>query len=737
MFKNLRFAAISWLFAGLMLVICLVLMASGYLVMQKSADAEHSWHQLQSEYSVKTRLLSWLVAELGYGEMIHAYKNYQLRNGAEDLQQFNKSLNILFKIIHQYQLVPLTEEEKAALDDIKRVLQDYADSVSESSGHEKKFQHTVDDERLVWAVSLLREQVDPASVVFSSDNRVGLLMQLKRHIGFGGMIHRYKDLIMAPDETLRADVEADIAKAKITLQEYSTLDLNRNESIAVQDILVILNEYQASLTAIGKLKAENRSARSIDEVVFIDEHHLIRELDVLDRYSYRQYNQAVGKMGEAVEVIKHQTSYVMWFAIFAVVIIAIFIYRLMRFHVIRPVQHLAANMTKLAEGNFNIDVNYVLNNNEIGDMARSVRQLKQVTEKYHESEEYLRNANDAITKQIQDIHLWRKKANEQTEQALELARGLSLAREAAEKATERAERDENRIRLILDTVKDAIVTSNESGIIETFNPGAEKMFGYFSHEVIGKNVSILMPAADRAQHDHFIRAFMGGHAGRAPNIPVEQIAQRKNGETFQVEISLNTMKDNGKMKVTALMRDVTERIKRDEEIKRLAMTDPLTGLANRNQYNSRLQDAVKLAERSKKYFALLQIDLDKFKPLNDTYGHPFGDKVLVHIADVLKHACREVDTVARIGGDEFSIILLDVDNIEDVQIPIDRIMKKIQYPVIIDDVEVTLGLSIGVACYGIDSTELPVLIRMADKALYSAKERPESSYQYYKYLKQD
>lgn len=300
-----------------------------------------------------------------------------------------------------------------------------------------------------------------------------------------------------------------------------------------------------------------------------------------------------------------------------------------------------------------------------------------------------------------------------------------------EERTEEVRHEQRKVSLILETVKDAIVTCDPMGNIETFNPASEIIFGYQASEVIGKNVSILMMDEMANSHDKYLSTFMHGEKTRDPVIAALQTGKRKNDETFPIEISLNTMMSEDGMKVTALMRDVTERVRKDEEINRLAMTDSLTSLANRNEFNKKIIEAIALSKRSKKSFALLQIDLDKFKTINDTYGHPFGDAYLVQVANILKASCREVDTVARIGGDEFSAILLDIESREDVDVVVKRILDKAAQKYIIDDVETSIGLSIGIGLYVTDAQDVEELIKNADKALYNAKNSSNLKYCYY------
>ncbi len=294
--------------------------------------------------------------------------------------------------------------------------------------------------------------------------------------------------------------------------------------------------------------------------------------------------------------------------------------------------------------------------------------------------------------------------------------------------TQQVKEEQRKVSIILETVKDAIVTSDSKGIIETFNKAAESIFGYSAEDIIGKNVDVLIPGSTGAHHAQYMDDYIQGERAREPNIPSIQKGIRRNGEIFPVEISLSTLKHNNELKITALMRDSTERVKQDEEIQRLAMTDALTGLANRNQFNMRLTDAINMVKRNKKHFSLVLIDLDNFKNINDTYGHPFGDSYLQHVAKLLVASCREVDTVSRFGGDEFAIILHEVEPSGSITVPVQRILENAASPVIIDGIEVTVGLSIGSSCYGVDSTEIESLMKKADEALYLAKREKGSAF---------
>lgn len=199
------------------------------------------------------------------------------------------------------------------------------------------------------------------------------------------------------------------------------------------------------------------------------------------------------------------------------------------------------------------------------------------------------------------------------------------------------------------------------------------------------------------------------------------------------EICEHKRDENGKViRSNGTVQDITERKFAQAEIERLAMTDQLTGLANRNQFNDRFDQSLKLAHRENQYLALLLLDLDKFKRVNDTYGHPVGDALLQNVAFILREHCRATDVIARLGGDEFAILLIHPTEIGNVTRVADRIIETISQPMSIQDQEIRIGASIGVSISPDNGNEREQLIRRADLALYDAKDHGRNCYRFYK-----
>ncbi|MCK5343203.1 MAG: diguanylate cyclase, partial [Candidatus Heimdallarchaeota archaeon] len=204
-----------------------------------------------------------------------------------------------------------------------------------------------------------------------------------------------------------------------------------------------------------------------------------------------------------------------------------------------------------------------------------------------------------------------------------------------------------------------------------------------------------------------------------------------------LNIKLNSSHENSRFTEIDMMKrslhvfkeSETKRREAEEEIRHLALTDPLTGLANRNQFESRYNEMIAMAKRENKLLAYLALDLDNFKPINDEYGHLAGDLILKSVAKHLIMAFRETDLIARMGGDEFSVILFGPENQESVEMVCKRVIALIKTPVAFGKDMLSVGISIGIAMHTPeDEDNLELLLGSGDKALYEAKQSGRNTY---------
>ncbi len=206
----------------------------------------------------------------------------------------------------------------------------------------------------------------------------------------------------------------------------------------------------------------------------------------------------------------------------------------------------------------------------------------------------------------------------------------------------------------------------------------------------------------------------------------EATGRRRDGFPFPQEISLTAIEGGG---MVCVVRDITERTYAEEQIKHLAYHDVLTGLPNRLLFKDRLTVALSHAQRDRSWLAVLFLDLDRFKVINDSLGHNIGDQLLQSVAARVQSCVRESDTVARLGGDEFTLLLPALNHSEDAALVAEKILEAVRYPFHIEGREFFITTSIGVSLYPEDGSDAATLIKNADTAMYQAKEQGRDNYQ--------
>ncbi len=285
---------------------------------------------------------------------------------------------------------------------------------------------------------------------------------------------------------------------------------------------------------------------------------------------------------------------------------------------------------------------------------------------------------------------------------------------------------------LLEAAPDAMVVVNQGGEIVLLNVQAEKQFGYRRDELVGQKVKNIIPEgfAERLIAD----ALRSAEDALAQQIGtgIELNGRRKDGSEFPIEIMLSPLESAEGILVTAAIRDITTRKKAEAQMTHSAEHDFLTGLPNRMLLNDRVNQAIILAERHRKKVAVLFLDLDGFKHINDSLGHPIGDKLLQSIAKRLVDCVRGSDTVSRQGGDEFVVLLSEVEQSEDAAIAARRMLQAVAEAHSIDQHDLHVTTSIGVSVYPDDGLDAETLIKNADTAMYQAKENGRQSYQFFK-----
>lgn len=210
--------------------------------------------------------------------------------------------------------------------------------------------------------------------------------------------------------------------------------------------------------------------------------------------------------------------------------------------------------------------------------------------------------------------------------------------------------------------------------------------------------------------------------------PYEYALVTKSREVINAIITSRLINYGGEKSILGMVTDITERKQMEEHLRVLASQDFLTNLPNRRLFMDRLSHALAKAKRHNHYVGVLFLDLDGFKVVNDTLGHEYGDKLLQSVAHRLKGCVREMDTIARMGGDEFSIILEEVDDLENVVDLAERVLQSFEEDFTFNQHKARITASIGISLYPIDGQEARDLLRCADYAMYVAKESGKNQY---------
>ena len=306
---------------------------------------------------------------------------------------------------------------------------------------------------------------------------------------------------------------------------------------------------------------------------------------------------------------------------------------------------------------------------------------------------------------------------------------VAVTRQQGPIVTAESEREvEARLRIVFENSIDGIMTCLPSGIVVSCNPAACRLFDQPAAKLLGQNLGELVaPWGDADGNAKF------------PTGLHETVAQCKGGKQVPVEITVSDSRLKGVAQVIVIVRDITERKATHDRMAFLANYDSLTGLPNRGLFRDRLREGMKRAKRNGTTMALMFLDLDRFKVVNDSLGHEAGDRLLKHVSETLVHRLRAADTIAldssenritvsRLGGDEFTIILEDIGDKDDAALIARRVLEALNEPFVLRKQEIVISTSIGISLYPQDDTDLDGLIRHTDTAMYRSKALGRGTY---------
>ncbi|MDD2906026.1 MAG: diguanylate cyclase [Sulfurimonas sp.] len=303
--------------------------------------------------------------------------------------------------------------------------------------------------------------------------------------------------------------------------------------------------------------------------------------------------------------------------------------------------------------------------------------------------------------------------------------GLSIVKDITE-----SKKTDEKLKLLASvfiSAKEGIIITDTKGIIVDVNEAYTLISGYSKEEIVGQNTGFLKSE----KHEKAFYKNMWNELIQNRYWIGEIWNRKKNGEIFVERLTISAICDSEERvsSYVGLLSDITTGKDYESTLERMAFYDSLTGLPNRLLFAERINQAMMISKRLKTSMAVCYLDLDKFKPVNDGFGHSAGDMLLIEIANRMQNSVRESDTVARMGGDEFALLLLNIKSVEECETIIIKILESINEMFVLPNKEsVKVTASIGITLYPHDNAASDLLMRHADQAMYLAKESGKNRY---------
>ncbi|MES9990958.1 MAG: EAL domain-containing protein [Candidatus Thiodiazotropha sp.] len=402
--------------------------------------------------------------------------------------------------------------------------------------------------------------------------------------------------------------------------------------------------------------------------------------------------------------------------LFTFALIALILNFFLRKKLIEPVKQLSVYAESIANGRFETPVK-IGSLDEIGTLSSALQEMGSTINAQIDT---LRRSGIELEEKIEA----RTRQLASTNETLQASNNnLMFALEREKKLSDALRFSEERFRLLFEANKAVMLTVDpETGSILSANRAAAEYYGYSMSQLLHMHINdintlseeelaIEMEKAKKEERNHFI--FRHTLAS---------------GEVRDVEVHSGPFIWDGKQVLYSIIHDITDRKKAEAELEQIANYDPLTGLPNRRLKTDRLRQAIAHSKRNNTSVGVCYMDLDGFKPINDRFGHESGDRILIEIAKRLQTVLREEDTVSRIGGDEFVLILTNLASLNECILILDRLLEAIIEPIHLDDTSLVVSASIGITLYPEDDGDADILLRHADQAMYWAKEAGKNCY---------
>ena len=531
------------------------------------------WQEFQAERGDKARILVRLQAVLGYGGMIHDFKNLVLRKDLAQIERVHTQLGAADDLLANLRSLSLDRKEVEAAKAIESVLGAYelALHIAEQAIQQGRSSSDIDsmvkvDDRPAFkGLAVLRElNLSRRHEYVSGVGKWILASDLRASLGYGGMIHSYKNYLLRHDDEYFYRAMDKITQVYQQVSSYRALSNTSEESVALDQLLITIQTYQASLEKARLLVKQGMEIESIDRKIKIDDGPAINALNNLSREIYYQLETKSEHVLNSLNTYQELGIWIVFFTLLVIIVLVSVCVWILVFSIARPISRMSIQMYSLAGGNTDIEIEHQQQKNEIGSMARAVETFRQNAITQLVAEQSLGNVNSELEKNLSELSLMKDKSDQQVEESKVLADRLYKASDDAFSASKRAEEQKERANAIINSVSDAIISIDDASNIITFNSAAEEIFGYQLAEVLGKDLSMLMPNPHRASHHQYVDNYhKSGESkllgyldkfGQRRELP----ALRKNGEVFPMEISIGETKVGGRRMYIGVVRDLSK-----------------------------------------------------------------------------------------------------------------------------------------------------------------------------------
>lgn len=308
---------------------------------------------------------------------------------------------------------------------------------------------------------------------------------------------------------------------------------------------------------------------------------------------------------------------------------------------------------------------------------------------------------------------------------------LNLSSESKQSTLDNQKQKDGFGEMLYESLNEIFIFDAESFKFIDVNKGALKNIGYSLADLKNLTPLDIKPEFDAESFNKLVAPLKNHTQER---VIFSTAHKRKDGSTYPAEIHLQLLSYNGKSAFIALSLDITRHQQHQEKLEMLAYYDSLTELPNRALFSDRLQQAIAQSKRNNLLLAICFLDLDNFKPINDNFGHSVGDQLLVEVSQRIQSEIREGDTVSRLGGDEFTLLLGNINSFPECERMLERIHYSLSQPYLIDGNQYQITASSGVTVYPLDDSDAYKLVCHADKAMYNAKLAGKNQFHFFSVL---